>query len=261
MNNQTLTEIKNRKLEPCYFCLYCLPTDFYLNEGNEIVNKHEIYVFIACNIFGVRKYITSINVNDYTKTSDWYDLFQSFKSNGLETILYALLPKNNALKDALRLSFTNIEFIFSFIQLINKIGNYFTLKYSFHLDEQIKNIYIAKDLNEFKIKKEEFIDTYKENQFILDLLNNYFVNASKTFNYNYLLRKNIYAFYFIRELYKKFNVIKHKKNNFTSIDDFISYLLPSIQLFEKRMYSTKKEWLDLINLIYSSKKDLLINYL
>ena len=261
MNNQNLTELSNRKLDPCYFCLYCFPFKIFINEGDNNVNTQDIYIFMACNVLGVRKYITTVYLKDYLKTSLWYDLFQSFKEKGLETILYALLPDNKSLKDALRLSFKDLEFILSCYDSINKIQKYFPLKYTSLISEQIKRICLAQDLTEFSLKKDEFIENYKENKFILDLLEKDFKICSQSFSYPYLLRKHIYSFYFSRELYKKLTVISHKKPHFTSIDDFITYLLPSIQLFESRMYTSKKEWISLINLIYTSKKDLLIPYL
>ena len=67
MNNQTLNEINKRDLDKCYFSLSFSYSTIYFNDGNDYIYQRKVYTLIGCNIFGVRKYITSIFEDDFEK--------------------------------------------------------------------------------------------------------------------------------------------------------------------------------------------------
>lgn len=261
MNNLTINEIKNRDLDSCIFAIYFIPVSIYSNKGNDYIKEQLAYSVIACNIHGTRKYITTIFTDDFSKTSAWYDLFSTWKQKGLETMLYAVIPNDDKLKKALSLAFPEVECFLSCFTTIRKLISYFSCGYSSKFLEQIKNIFIAENIKEFEMKAEEFLEENSEYPFIKDLIADDLKSAKEYINVSSILRKHIFSFYFIRDYIKKLNIISHVKPNFSSLFEFEELILPTIQTFEYRMYTSKKEWNKIISIIYPSKKNLLIKYL
>ena len=130
MNNQTINEIYKRDLDKVFFSFSILSQDVFFNFGNDYIKKRTIYTIIGTNINGVRKYITSIFDDDYTKSSDWYNLLLAFKKRGLEHIFFVSMPNNPLIKNAFDLTFPNISFFYSCSNIINKLSHYMSCSYS-----------------------------------------------------------------------------------------------------------------------------------
>ena len=260
MNNKSLIELNKRDFDKCLFCLYCLPVDIFMSLDDGKVDSQTIYLFYGCNLLGKRKYLSSIIASNISSTSSWYDFFQTFKSRGLEQIIYAVLPNNKLLKDALKLSFLNVEPILSIFDTIMKISKYFSANYSSNLLTFIKNVYLGNDLADYELSLSTFKDTYSS-PFILDLVDNNLIKAKDIYYLPQHIRKNIFSYYFLRDNLKKLVVISHSKQHFSSLNDFIELCLPIFQNFETKMYCSKSDWLIVLDYLYDSKKDLIKPYL
>jgi len=264
MNNQTIEQLNNRNLDNCYFCIYSIPISIYLSTGgdeNNLVNPKNIIIFYGCNLQGKRRYITSVVADNLDKPSQWYDLFIFLKSRGINSILYALLPLDTNIRKAIKIAFPNIEIFNSYCESIIKISRYFTFRYSSNTFDIVKKIYVSETLDDYKIAYDDFINTYSESKFLIELLNDDFIKAKDNYRIDFSLRKHIFAYYFIRELSKKLIVASHSKPFFSSVDEFVSICIPIIQLTEKKNYCSKADWVNLINYIYDDKKDLIKCYL
>lgn len=260
MNNKNLDELQKRDLDKCYFCLYCVPVHIFLNLGNNKIDKKEVYVFYGCNLLGQRRYIASILADDFPSTSDWYDFFQSFKNRGLEQLLYAVLIDNKAMKDALKLSFLDVFPILSIFDAISKISKYFSSSYGSNVLTYIKNIYLGSDLSEYDIYLDNFKEAYPSS-FALDLIESNLIKAKDIYSLPLHLRKALYSFYFLRDNIKRLIVISHSKQYFNSLNEFISDCIPVFQVLELKTYCSKKAWVEVLNTLYETKKELIKPYL
>lgn len=83
------------------------------------------------------------------------------------------------MKDAFSLAFKNTELILSCFESIAKIKKYYPVKDVHSLLEQIRHIYVAKDINEYNCNLMNFKEINKESKFILDLLEKDFFEAKK----------------------------------------------------------------------------------
>lgn len=261
MNNQSLNVLNNRILDENYFSIIFLSQNFNFKNENGFIYQRKVYFIIGCNLFGIRKYITSIFEDEYKKTSDWYNLFISLKSRGIKNIFYAVIPDNDNIKKALNLAFKDIKFAYNLFEIMYKINHYIsTTKHSTTL-VYIKQVLMSENLEDYIVKEEDFINRYNDYQFIKDILINEFENYKINIKYPVFLRKHIFAFYFSRELLKKILTISHIKEYFDNIDEIIEQLIPLIQIFEYKIYCPKTEWNKVINYLYADHKELLINYL
>lgn len=97
---------------------------------------------------------------------------------------------------------------------------------------------------------------YNVQPFVKEITKNHLTNIRKTFDFDFILRKHIYSFYFGRDFYKKLSKISHDKPYFFELSTFLEGLLPIIKSMETRMYCPKKEWNQVINSLYKLNKDL-----
>lgn len=261
MNNQTVNELNNRNLDSCYFSIMCFPTNIYFKSSETDINQKTLYVFYGCNMQGVRKFITAVISDEFNKISDWYNFFLKFKKRKLEIILYANIPNNKHMKDALSLAFPEIQIFISCFDPINKIFKYFTASYNTNIFSIIKNIYLSDDLNGYEASLSTFYDEFGSNQFLIDLLDNDLKSAKKYYDFDIILRKHILCFYFYRDTIKKLNSFSHSKPYFCNVNEYIELMIDLIKRNETKMYSSKSDWLNLINFIYSTKKELIKCYL
>lgn len=261
MNNQTINELHNRKLDNCLISIIVIPTKFYYKEREGLVNEKEIYFFFSCNIYGKRKFITSALKDKYNKTSDWYDLLLSFKDKGINVILFGLIPNNQCLSKALKLAFNEINIFISCFETIDKLSKYYTESYSNGLFNDVKNIYLSKDLNTYYLSVNDFKEKYCGYTFIYDLFQEDLKRAKKYYEVDYEIRNFVFSFYFCRDIKKKLNIISNSKNYFSSTDEIVNELIPVIQRFETRIFCPKNTLKNIINKLYSDKKDLIKSYL
>ena len=261
MNNNNFIELNNRNLDSCLISLIVIPIKLNYNPNNKQTTEKDLYIFFACNIKGVRKFITAVFADDIIKTSDWYDLILSLKNRGIDVLLYATIPNNEKLSKALNLVFNDISIFISFSEIINKISRYYTESYTSNFYEIIRKIYLSNSIDSFNLAYNDFCEEFVNYDFIRDLLDNDFKRVKPYYNTDYEIRNFIFSFYFYRETFKIIRVISHSKKFFTSIEEFINLLIPTIQRIESRMFCKKSDLMSIINKLYINKKDLIKPYL
>ncbi len=261
MNNQTLNEIRKRNLDKCYFSLFFFHSTIYFNDGNDYIYARKVYTLVGCNIYGVRKYVTTIFEDEFTQASNWYDLFQVLKERGLETVLFAVIPDNTYLKKALSLAFPEVKTFITYLDILEKLFRFFSESYSSNLTSYIRSLYITHDLNEFELKVSDFYNDFEVQPFVKEITKPHLNYIKSNLDLDFILRKHIYSFYFGRDLYKKLSTISRSKPYFFDLNAFEEQLLPIIQSMEIRMYCPKKEWNQVISSLYDTKKDLIMRYL
>lgn len=262
MCNLILNELHNRNLDGCYFSIMCIPTTIYLKEGGDVFPKKKtIYIFFGTNLQGVRKYITSVISDNFSKTSDWYNLFMKLKQRNFETVLFASIPDNKPLKDALMLSFKDIKIFISCFEIINKIFRYYPQKYTSNVFNIVKNIYLSNDIKDYNNAVNIFYDEFSDSKFLIDIIEPCFKTIKNYYDYNFILRYHIFSFSFYRDTYKKLSSFSKSKPFFLSLDEYTNLISNLIKKTETRMYSSKNGWLKLINIVYEDNKNLIKRYL
>ena len=260
MCNLTINELHNRKYDKCYFLIVCFKTKINIMKEGDI-KKHDAYVFFGTNLQGIRKFLDFVIIDDFNKPSDWYNYFLKFKSKNMESILFANIPNNSLLKNALALVFKDIKIFISCFEPIEFILKYYNYRYNSYLFNMVKNIYLSNTIDEYNnallLFKEEFYDS----KFLIDIIDNYFKSIKHYYDFDFIIRKNVFCFYFYRDYRSLLLSLPKLKPYFNSIDEILELLIPYIEKTETKCYCPKKDWLNLINYLYSFNKDLLINYL
>lgn len=257
MNNQTINAINKRDIDNSLFSINIISHQITFNDGNDYLYTRTINILIGTNIDGVRKYITSVFDDEYEKVSDWYNLFLKLKSKGLNNVFFIITNKK-IIFDALKLAFKEANMFYSVLNNFYKFSKYVSLSYSDNVLSDIKDVCLSTTIDEFNINKYKLYDANSNLQFLIDLLEKEFIEYNKSFEYPYIIRKHLLSYYFIKEFKHKLRLINISKSSFTSINEFIEPLLPTIQTFETRKYCPKSEWNQIISYLYSNYKELIL---
>ena len=242
------------------FVLYCMEADMYLEDEYIKDNRKKLYVFFGCTLEGKKKYVTSIFEDEVVKTSEWYEFLQRLKGRGIEKIIFALLPSIKELKDAMNLSFKEVEIFESCDRTIKKLNKYNSFKTNSELYKQVKKLYLAKDLLEYELNYEEFINKYSEYGFIMDMLNEQIKALRSNYKYSSKIRRIIYAFNYIIEMEKRFHILCNEKI-YKDKEEFIDDCSWFIYQSELAVHYKREEWVEVLNEIYESKRNLIQPYL
>ena len=125
----------------------------------------------------------------------------------------------------------------------------------------LKDLFLAKNIEEYKIKLELFKEIYVDNNIILTMLNKHQKEIEKYYEYPQNLRILFYPFYPIQEMKKFLNKLKNKEPLCSNINEVIEFCLPYINSFEIGRSTSKKEWLELISGIYNKYQEKLEVYI
>lgn len=257
MYNQSINNLKNRDIDKIFFSITVISQQINFNDGNGYIYKRNIDILIGCNIHGVRKYITSVFEDEFSKTSDWYNLLLELKNKGLKHVFF-LTTDNDIIIKAFKLAFTDVNSLFYIFNNLNNLSHYITFSYSNNIISKIKNICYSDDIIQFNLEKDDLLNNYIDLPFITDLLNNIFEQLIPYFQYPTTIRKQLLSLYFIRDIKKKTNSLSNTKKHFFSIDEFIELFIPTINVFETRMNCGHNEWNEIINFLYKKNKELLL---
>lgn len=257
MNNQSIDVLKKRDIDRILFSITIVSQTIFYDDGNGYIYKRNVDVLIGCNINGVRKYITSVFEDEFANASDWYNLFINLKEKHLSHV-YFIISDNDKINQAFKLAFSGGKTFYCFFNDIYRLNHYISFSYSNDILEKSRKVCLSSSIDEFNLRKKDLCDAYSDYPFISDILSNSFDNYIKYFNYSLIIRKHLLSFYFLREFKKNLLKMAHFKPFFTSLDEYIDLLLPTIQTFEKRMYCTKKEWNGIITYLYNQNKELLL---
>lgn len=260
MNNTTIEMLKKRELDKCVILLNCVPVNIYMNEGDDYINERRLYLFYEMGLDGKRRFVAPALEKDMPKTSDWYNFFQELKKRKIETILFAVIPKIKEIKDALKLSYKDVEVFDSYDKTIEKLRKYNTYNHFYEIYKEMRKIYVAKDEVEYQLNYEIFKEKYNNYPFIMDLLNKDIEELRKNYKYPYELRRMIYEFNHSMEIRKKFSELAHKQS-YSSKDEFIKEIIKFIHNSEKAVPYSKKDWLEVVNTIYKLKGEMIKPYM
>ena len=254
MNNQNLNVINNPSIDRVLFSITFMRQQIRFKEDDGLIYNRNVIVIIGCNINAKRKHIYSVFEDDYSKTSDWYNLFLDFKSKGLIHAFF-LISDISSISKAFKLAFSNSVSLYYLLNDIYKLSHYVSMSYSDNIIGKIRNICLSNDITEFNLKKDEFLSSYSDFSFVNDMLTALFDNCLPYFKYSPSIRKNLLPLYFLRNTQKRLNFIASSKDYFVSLNDYINLVFPANNSVETKMYCTKKEWNETIAFLYENDKN------
>lgn len=260
MDNRTGEVLKKRNLERSYFVVYCISTKINLDSDRCYKESKKLYTFFGCTLDGKKKYLSCVLETEVEKTSEWYNFFQELKKRGMEHIIFALLPKNKEIRDAVKLSFPKVEIFTSCEGTIEKLLKYNSYKTKDDIYRQIRRLFIARDLVEYELNYKDFVEKYEKYPFMMDMLDEEVKSVKDNYKYSFMVRRIIYAFNYIIEMKKRFSRYSNDEV-YSNKDEFIDACAYAIFMSESSLHYYKDEWSLVLNEVYEEKNELIKPYL
>ena len=260
MDNRTGEVLRKRSLERSYFAIYCISAKINLDSDKGFREPKTLYTFFGCTLDGKKKYLACTLETEVEKTSDWYNFFQGLKRRGMEHVIFALLPRNREIRDAIKLGFPKVEIFTSCENTIEKLQKYNSYKTKDEIYRQVRRLFIARDLVEYELNYKDFVERYEKYPFIMDMIDDEIKSVKDNYKYSFTVRRIIYAFNYTIEMKKRFSRYCNDEV-YRSKDEFIDACTYSIFMSEAALHYYKDEWTLVLNEIYEDKNELIKPYL
>lgn len=259
MEKINMIDLQKRKLKSCYIAVYVVAKEIKIRTDTCIATK-KLYVLFGIDIMGNKQILTMYfdNEND---SRFWLEKFEDFQARNLQEIFFLVTPPNKNIERAVKIVYNDVKIVHSPDSIFQNITKFWADHPSRKMKVALKDLFLADDFDRYKINFELFKEIYVENTIILTLLNKQQKDIESFYAYPQYLRKLFYPFYTIHELKKFLNKLITKEPLCTSLNEIIEFCLPYINSFEIGRNYSKKDWLDLISLLYEEYQEKLEVYL
>lgn len=253
MEKINLIDFQRRKLASCFVAVYVITKQIKIRADACITNK-TLYIVFGLDIMGARQVLGMFFDNE-TNSRFWLDKFEDFFARHLHDILFFVTPHNRSIERCVKIVYNNVRIIHSPDSVFESISRFWADHPSRKTKVALKDLFLAQDYEKYKIKLDFFKDIYVDNKIILIMLEKYQNDIKKFYEYSQDLRKLFYPFYTIHEMKKALNKLNTKETLCTSINEVVEFCLPYVNTVELGRNYSKKEWLELINLLYEEDKN------
>lgn len=258
MEKINITDLQKRKLKSCYIAVYVVTKEIKIRTDTCIANK-KLYILFGIDIMGDRQ-ILAMYFDNENDSRFWLEKFEDFQARNLQDIFFLVTPPNKNIERTVKIVYNDVKIVHSPDNTFQNITKFWADHPSRKMKVALKDLFLADDFERYKINLELFKEIYVENTIILTMLNKHQHDIESFYGYPQYLRKLFYPFYTIYELKKFLNNLITKDSLCTSINEVIEFCLPYINSFEIGRNYSKRDWLDLISLLYDDYQEKLEVY-
>ncbi|MBR2588098.1 MAG: transposase [Bacilli bacterium] len=259
METINLTDFQKRKFKNFYITLYVVTKEIKIRTDSAMTEKN-LHILIGIDIKG-RRQILGVYFDNTNDNRFWLEKFEDIKARGVEKILFFVTPKNKNIEKGLKILYNDVEIINSPDEIYKNITQFFAERPSRKMQINFKDLFLKKNIEEYRIDLDFFKERYIDNKIINILISKKEAEIEKFYKYNYSLRKLLYPYYLIREMQKNLNKLTYREKLCTNINEVIEAFLPYINSFEQGRSYSKVEWLELMSDIYEDYSEVLEEYI
>lgn len=247
--SEEVTKWQNRKLNKCYPFLYidCL----YCNVKEDLRSvKKAIYVVLGINVLGIKD-VLGIWLDNTESATTWYNIFTELKTRGVEDIFFVSMDGLTGLDDAIEKVYPNAITQRCVVHIDRNIYNMLPKKDCKEVLSDFKKIYTASNLSNVKEEYNNFKDKYRNNQKLMNKVNDNIEYIYQLFEYPEAIRKIIYTTNSIESLNSALRKVTRGKGSFINQQALMKVLFLRVKDLQKKWAKGFKNWkqinLDLIN--------------
>lgn len=258
MEKINVVDFQKRKLKKFYITVYVITKEIKIRTESCITNKN-LYVLAAMDILGYRQ-ILGMYFDNENDNRFWLERFEDLKARGLNKILFFITPPNKNIERCVKIIYNDVHIVKSPDNTYSNITKFFAERPARKMCIALKDLFLKKNIEEYKINLDLFKEIYIDNKLMLLLLEREENEIESFYRYDYELRKLLYPYYIIRELQKSLNKLKTREKLCTNLNEVIEAALPYVHTFETGRTYSKVEWLELISVMYDEYKEVLEEY-
>ena len=199
MEKINLMDFQKRKLKNFYIALYIITKEIRIRTESCITNK-KLYVLTGLDIMGSRQ-VLGVYFDNKNDNRFWLERFEDIQARGVNKVLFFVTPVNKNIERCIKILYNEVQIIHSPDEIYESITRFFAQKPSRKLQIAMKDLFLKGNIDKYKIDLEMFKEIYLDNKIIRIILSEKEKEIEKFYKYNYELRKLLYPYYVIREIY------------------------------------------------------------
>lgn len=251
-------EIQNKKLKEFYVVIQVVTFDMMLGK-KPVLELSKVYMIYGIDILG-RRTIIGIYKEDKENTRYWLNEIENIKMRGLKKVAYVSIEKNNRLEQALKIVY-NPEIRESINEKVERISKYVSRKAAIIDEQDITRAYVAETLEEYEKLMAEIEDKYKENAIGSLLLKKLREQTDKDIKEPRQIRHIINSYATKRKIKLRMQKLGREYEEIENIEDLVEKSKEYFSMFERTRIYSKKQWSDILNVIYELKKEEIQEYI
>lgn len=244
MQNLKLVDYTKKRLDDMYLVVYAIKNDINIKKG-DIIENIDIYTFVGINKRGIRQ-LVGIYQDRPLNNRYWLDIFENFKSRGLNTILFLSVDDNKNLKRTAKIAFPMINFIDSLTFVTSKFDKYVSEKSSRKVATRIHRLYSQNTLNDYKNEFNGFTETYN-NIIHKKLIEKYLNNLEGYYKYSVNIRNLLFKPSANSNIYDRIRLAFNSNEKYIADLNEIYEKLESMDRFFGFISFNKKQWTLILN--------------
>ena len=254
MQNLKLLDYTKKRLDNMYLIMYAIKNDINIKKG-EVIENIDIYTIIGINKKGIRQ-LVGIYQDRPLNNRYWLDIFENFKTRGLDTILFLAIDDNKNFKRTAKIAFPMITFVDSLTFVISKFDKYVSEKSSRRVASRIHKLYSQNTIEEYKNEFLGFKETYN-NVIHQKLIDKYLNNLEGYYKYSYNIRSLLFKPSANLNIYDRIRLAFNSNENYIHDLNEVYEKLESMDRFFGFISFNKKQWTLILNdlmLLYPDKE-------
>lgn len=244
VQNLKVVDYTKKRLDNMYLVVYAIKNDINIKKG-DIIENIDIYTFIGINKRGIRQ-LVGIYQDRPLNNRYWLDIFENFKTRGLNTILFLSVDDNKNLKRTAKITFPMISFIDSLTFVTSRFNKYVSEKSSRKVGTRIHKLYSQNTLNDYKNEFNGFTETYN-NIIHKKLIEKYLNNLEGYYKYSVNIRNLLFKPSANSNIYDRIRLAFNSNENYITDLNEIYEKLESMDRFFGFISFNKKQWTLILN--------------
>lgn len=254
MQNLKLLDYTKKRLDDMYLVMYAIKNDVNMKKA-DIIDNIDIYTIVGINKRGIRQ-LVGIYQDRPLNNRYWLDVFENFKSRGLNTILFLSIDDNKNLKRTAKIAFPMVNFVDSLTFVTSKFDKYVTEKSSRKVISRIHKLYVQNTLNDYKKELDIFKETYN-NIIHQKLIAKYLSNLEVLYKYSFNIRNLLFKPSANTRIYDRIRLSFNSNESYITDLNEVYEKLESMDRFFGFISFNKKQWTLILNdlmLLYPDKE-------
>ena len=239
--NEEVEKFRNRKLKPLYIFTYADCLYVPIKDDNLISQKKAIYVIIGVDGNGYKD-ILGMWIDKVESASFWTTVFEDLKQRGVEDILYMSSDGIAGFKGSLETVFPKTQSQRCVVHLTRNIYKICPKKEAKDIIKMWKRIYTSSSYEEAITVLEDFKETFKKHQKIVEKVESFMELLEPLFELPIEIRKAIYTSNAVESVNSALRKVTRGKGAFPSEESVYKVLYLRINELVEKWKKPIKNW-------------------
>ena len=244
MQSLKLIDYTKKRLDDMYVMMYAIKNDINIKKA-DIIENIDVYTIVGINRKGIRQ-LVGIYQDRPLNNRYWLDIFETFKSRGLNTILFLAIDDNKNFKRTVKITFPMVTFVDALTYIATKFDKYTSEKCSRKVVSRIHKLYSQPTIQDFKNNFANFKESYN-NIIHQKLIEKYLNNIEGYYKYSFNIRNLLFKPSANARIYDRIRLSFNSNETYINDLNEIYEKLEGMDRFFGFISFNKKQWTLILN--------------